>query len=142
MKDFSLELNSVALYKRPAGDMFNCDTCKTCPANTWCNKDKALCDKCSSPSWIFRRDCISICPAGLYKLKVGKKFTCVECTRCPKNTYCDKAKRMCLPCHKDCLTCVGTADTCVFPCARPKIWTNFKCVDECPAGFFAYGSKD
>ena len=65
------------------------------------------------------------------------RFTCGSCNSCPKDTHCNENTRECEPCDKTCKTCVGTSNTCTFPCALDKFWHNFKCLDECPTGFFS-----
>jgi len=115
-----------------------------CGVNKWCNDVSKECDTCDSPKFIWNYKCLNKCPEGYYKFVDEKgQISCIKnCEAAKSGTFGDAASRECKECDKSCKRCEGAADKCVFPCAVGYVYQNYKCIKECPDGWFSYGVDD
>jgi hypothetical protein len=116
------------------------------------------CEKCTN--YIFKGDCVDICPIGTYPCPETKKcIDCIEnCDKCSNTYKCEKCetgfllqndvcvekckegyiadKDECKKCTAiDCLVCLPSDLSTCIKCKPDEILYEKKCVDKCPSGF-------
>jgi len=95
-------------------------TCGTCTGPT--SSDCASCASADTP-FLHSSMCVAECPSiGTFSGVVGSVATCVTC-------------------ESSCLTCGGPGSTDCLSCASDKYYDAGTCVDACPSGKYADGSR-